>query len=247
MPDFMKSLTQISSALALCVVHLSVLACLDDASLKTLADQEMQYMLQRIPPAFADAVSDQQVSGSMSVSAMQSCQIRWQLQLPAADLADAHALLQADPAKQIMLAAQGYQLPETTGNQADFSLDAASLQPQHRDTLQIAPLGKLRASVELMYAMLTQARADALSTPKPWTSDDQQALKQVCQQHYQADDMTQACDCYAIGLAQKYSYRQVRYNQYLLSNPYAFATGNGAAYKSLDKALHSLCGLQAFK
>lgn len=247
MPGLTKCLTQISSALVLWMVHATVIACLDEQSLKSLADKKMQYMLQRIPPAFADAVADQQVSGSMSVTTTQPCQIHWQLQLPAADLAEAHALLQADPAKQIMLAAQGYQVPETTDNQADFSLDAASLQPLHRDTLQTAPLGKLRASVELMYAMLTQARADAVSTPKPWTGADQQALKQTCQKRYHADDMTQACDCYALGLAQKYSYRQVRYNHYLLTNPYAFATGNGAAYKQLDKALQATCGLQTLK
>jgi hypothetical protein len=234
-----------ASVAVLLMANAAVQACLSEQALKTLADKEMQYMLQRIPPAFADAVADQQIVGNMSLVSTQPCLVHWQLQLPAAEIAEAQALLQADPAKQIMLAAQGYQIPEAAENGADFTVDMPHLQPLHSETLQTAPLGKLRASVELMYAMLTQARADALSTPAPWSSQDQQSLVQACHQRYPNEQMTQACTCYAQGLAEKYSYRQVRYNQYLSTNPYAFATGNGAAYKRLEKSLQATCGLPA--
>lgn len=237
----------VASATMLLIANAAVQACLSEQALKTLADKEMQYMLQRIPPAFADAVADQQIVGNMSLVSTQPCLAHWQLQLPVAEIAEAQALLQADPAKQIMLAAQGYQIPDAAENGADFSVDSSHLQPLHADTLQTASLGKLRASVELMYAMLTQARADAVSTPEPWASQDQQSLVQACQQRYPAEQMNQACACYAQGLAEKYSYRQVRYNQYLSTNPYAFATGNGAAYKRFEKSLLATCGLQALK
>lgn len=218
-------------------------ACLDQQSLQRLADKEMQYLVQRIPPAFGDAVSDQLILQRMDVKDAGSCQVRWQLTLPAADIAEAQALLQADPAKQIMLTAQGYQIPEHTNLEAEFAVDPATLQPLHQEVLQTASLGKLRASVELMYAMLTQARTSGSAKLLPWTQAELQSAQSSCQQQFQVDKSEAACSCYSRGLAEKYSARQVKYNRYLLTNPYAFATGHGADFKQLDKSLQASCGL----
>ena len=221
-----------------------VSACLDQSSLNALADKEMHYFLQRVPPAFADAVSDQLIHGQMTLKATDACQAHWQLTLPAADITEAQALLQAEPAKQIMLAAQGYQIPEQANVEADFAVDPETLQPRHKEVLQTAPLGKLRASVELMYAMLTQARTSGgQSAQTPWTQAELQSVQVSCQQQFRADVSEKACACYTQGLAEKYSARQVKYNRYLMTNPYAFATGNGGDFKQLDKALQSSCGL----
>lgn len=230
------------TTIGLLCYHLSVSACLDAQALNVLADKEMQYMLQRIPPAFADAVADKLIQGQMTTQTPASCQAHWRLSVPAADVAEAQALLQAEPAKQIMLAAQGYQIPEQPILDADFVVDVASLQVKHQETLQTAPLGKLRASVELMYAMLTQARANGQSDAQPWTGADKQVLTADCQQSLNVKAPA-ACQCYVDGLAEKYTARQVRYNRYLSSNPYAFATGNGAEFKQLDKKLQADCGL----
>lgn len=218
-------------------------ACLDQQALQTLANQQMQYLVQRIPPAFGDAVADQLIQQHIDLKDAGTCSVRWQLNLPAADIVEAQALLQADPAKQIMLAAQGYQIPEQSNVEAEFVVDPANLQPMHREILQTAPLGKLRASVELMYAMLTQARTNVSGQPSPWTQAELQAAQSSCQQQFHADKSEAACSCYSRGLAEKYSARQVKYNRYLQSNPYAFATGNGAQFKQLDKSLQASCGL----
>lgn len=247
-------MTKMISTVSLTFVALSSLAfaadgsaCVDDQALQNLAKQEINYMLQRIPPAFADAVSDQQIRGEMTLQDSASCQVHWQLTLPEADIAEAQALLQAEPAKQIMLAAQGYQLPDRPLLEADFSLDASLSQPKHQETLQTAALGKLRATVELMYAMLTQARANGQGNGQAWTMPEKQALQTSCAQQFQADNAALACQCYSDGLADKFSSRQVKYNQYLASNPYAFATGNGASFKQLDKSLQTNCGLTPAK
>jgi len=218
-------------------------ACIDESAMKALADKEMQYMLKRIPPAFVDAVTDGVIQGKMMVVAADTCQVRWQLMLPAGEIAEAQALLQADPAKRIMLSAQGYELPEKPVVTAEFSVDAANVQPRHEDTLQTGPLGKLRASVELMYAMLTQARANEQTSGRPWSAEELQSAQASCQQQFRAPQSAPNCECYVQGLAEKYTLRQVRYNQYLSTNPYAFATGNGASFKRLDKSLKTHCGL----
>lgn len=228
----------------LMIVCTPLWACLDHSSLQALQDKELQYLLQRIPPAFADAVSDKLIQSHMTLQDANDCQVHWQLKLPEADVAEANAILQAEPAKQIMLAAQGYQIPEQSMIAADFKVDQATLKPLHQAELQTAPLGKMRATVELMYAMLTQARTSrGQQPPQPWTQAELQAVQASCKQAYQAADSETACVCYSQGLAEKYSARQVKYNQYLLTNPYAFATGHGGEFKQLEKALQTSCGL----
>ena len=222
-------------------------ACLDSAALARLQDSELQYMVQRIPPAFADALNDGLIRGEMRVDAQAdaTCSIHWQLALPADEIAEAQALLEAEPAKKIMLSAQGYQIPEHTPVTAIFTFNPTTQQPEHKDTLQTAPLGKLRASVELMYAMLTQARANGQSNPQPWSAPELQALQSSCQPLFQVAAEAASCQCYSQGIAAQFTPRQVRYNRYLMTNPYAFATGNGGAFKQLDKALQARCGLSS--
>lgn len=221
-------------------------ACIEASALQKLAEGEMSYMLQRIPPAFADAVADGEIKGSMQIQSAETCQLHWQLTLPAADIEEAQAILQAQPAKQIMLAAQGYEIPAQTSLGALFLLDEKRMQPQPKEVLQTASLGKLRASVELMYAMLTQARADVTGSHPVWTASEIQTLNAHCAEQFVAKkDIQQACACRTQEITARFSARQVRYNQYLLSNPYAFASGNGDGFKQLEKRMQQSCGLGA--
>lgn len=219
-------------------------ACVDTVALEKLASSELNYMLNRIPPAFADAVADGQVQGRMQLEAADTCQVAWQLTLPAADMQEAQAILQAQPAKQIMLAAQGYEIPTQSPVIAVFAVDEKRMQPQAKEILQTAPLGKVRASVELMYAMLTQARADGPNPQVAWTATDMEQLNAQCVTQFASQqEIAQSCSCRTQEIAGRFSARQVRYNQYLASNPYAFATGNGEAFKQLDKQSQQHCGL----
>lgn len=186
--------TLIASSLVFCSP--SVWACLPPSALTALADQEMQYLLQRVPPAFADAVADQIVQGRMTLHDASTCQIGWQMQLPAADVAEAQALLQVDVAKRIMLAAQGYEIPAQTTLTAEFKLAPGSMQIMHNDTLQTAELGKLRASVELMYALLTQARANGLADkPVSWSAAELQTVQAQCGQQFKTAPAGNGCVC----------------------------------------------------
>ena len=231
-------------AVAMWILSVPLHACVEAPALQKLAESEMGYMLQRIPPAFADAVADGQIHGSMQIHSAEACQLHWQLTLPAADIEEAQTILQAQPAKQIMLAAQGYAIPTQTSLDVLFLLDEKRMQPQPKEALQTAPLGKLRASVELMYAMLTQVRADAAGSHPAWTVPETQALNAHCAEQFVAkEDIQQACACRTQEISARFTARQVRYNQYLSSNPYAFASGNGDGFKQLDKRLQQSCGL----
>lgn len=226
---------------AICLTATQAVACVDTHTLQTLNTQEIQSLLQRIPPAFADAVDDGMVTSQLTLEDPENCMLRWQLTLPQADIDAARQLLAAQPAKQIMLAAQGYQLPQTVQQQARFQFDTSTGKPTAADVLQTGALGKLRASVELMYAMLTQARANQPITPPvaPWTTNQQTLANQQCQAN--THETVDRCTCKLAAIAHTVPYRQWRYYQYLNSNPYAFASGQRDTIRTQEQAAKQRC------
>lgn len=134
--------------------------CLNESSLQKIGQNEMSYMLGRIPPAFADAVTDKKITLATTAADQNACQAKLEITLPQEDVTEVNALLERDPAKKIILFSQGYALPDSTKLYATFNVAPNTYEVAHQDTLHTAELGKLRASVEMMYAMLTQARAN---------------------------------------------------------------------------------------
>lgn len=237
------------TTLLLCVVSFTAKAdCLDSSALQKLKNNEIDYMLGRIPPAFGDAVADKQIQFNIHFADANACKVNFEVTLPENDVKEANLLLEADPAKKIVLFSQGYSLPESTTLNAVFTVDPTSLQPSHADVLQSGALGKLRASVEMMYAMLTQKRAAIddknMSQPEPWSTEfrKQQLLK--CQQQFSSTPQSAAgCECQADKIAAIAGERQVRYTEYVDSNPYAQATGASKNFATIKKQIQSDCGL----
>jgi hypothetical protein len=228
-------------------------ACLNPVQLETLQKNELSYMQNRIPPAFAHAVSDQQVTLKITEQQAEPCTAVLVVNVPEAHLKEAQAVLEADPAKNIMLAAQGYAISTTTSLEANFKVVPTSLEIPSAETLQTAALGQLRASVELMYSLITQARAnlpDNAQNATPWSSAYQQANTKRCSEKYtlsSGQDMAVACACQANTLAKHVSERQMEYIDYVRSNPYAVATGSSQYFARLESETLLACGLKAKK
>ena len=217
-------------------------ACLKREQLQSIETKEKEYLLNRIPPAFSDAVQTGLLKMEVGSEQAEECSARLTFSLPGLDLDQARALLDADIAKKIMLNAQGYGLPETTNPSTVFKVDVDKLTPSKSDVLQTSELGKLRASVELMYAMLTQARAalSAGGNAVKWSSTYKQAQVEKCTAR---NTPTQGCVCWAEGLESKASEQQVRYQAYLVSNPYAYATGATQQFNKINTEIAKACGL----
>lgn len=228
-------------------------ACLNPSQLEALQKNELSYMLNRIPPAFAHAVSDQQVTLKVTEQQAEPCTAALVVNVPEAHLKEAQAVLEADPAKSIMLAAQGYAIPNTTALDATFKVVPSNLEIPSAETLQTAKLGQLRASVELMYSLITQARAnlpDNAQNATPWSTAYQQANAKRCSEKYMlssGQDMAGACACQANTLAKHVSERQMEYIDYVRSNPYAVATGSSQYFARLESETLLACGLTAKK
>lgn len=220
-------------------------ACFNDGALNKILSTETAYMLGRIPPAFADAVNDKLISFKMS-DAAEGCGAELQITLPENDVKQAQQLLDRDPAKKIILFSQGYTLPESSLVSAKFNVDAATLQPKHEDILQTGELGKLRASVEMMYAMLTQERAniEANAVNKTaWSSQFKQQFMEKCSKEF-SQSSAQACECQADKISGIATERQISYVDYINSNPYSHGTGAGKSYAILKRDVDASCGLR---
>lgn len=223
-------------------------ACLNDTALQQVAKNELDYMLGRIPPAFADAVADKSVTLKALPTEAETCAAKIEMTVPQQDITTANELLAHDPAKKIILFSQGYTLPETTQLSAVFKLNEKTLEVVHAETLHSAELGKLRASVEMMYAMITQARADV----DPNARNTQAWSKYFTQQHIadckksfsNTSNGDAGCECQVSKLAEAVSEKQMRYVDYLYSNPYALGTGSGKNFAELKRNIDASCGLR---
>lgn len=233
--------------------QLSDAACLNPSQLETLQKNELNYMLNRIPPAFAHAMSDQQITLKVTEQQAEPCTAALVVTVPDAHMKEAQAVLEADPAKSIMLAAQGYAIPTTTPLEAVFKVLPANLEIPAPETLQTSALGQLRASVELMYSLISQARAnlpDDAKNTTPWSTSYQQANVKQCANQYTVQagqNITHACTCQANALAKHVSERQMAYIDYVRANPYAVATGSSQYFARLESQTRLACGLAAKK
>lgn len=226
--------------LAVLNVHVVFAGCLSENQLQQLTEKETSYLSQKIPPAFKHALTDKTVKLVIETVEGPDCQAKLVLTLPQAEIDEANAVLDAQPAKKIMLGAQGYQLPQDMINEAIFTVDASSLAIPNADTLQTAQLGKLRASVELMYSFITQKRAEVSETQintTPWPEALTQRLVIGCSKKQTAT----ACSCVADQYALKIPARKMEYILSNEENPYAMATGANQGFETIKQSIASVC------
>lgn len=228
--------------IGLCVFAIvSQAACLDNEALKNLKQSETDYLSTKIPPAFKHGLEAGEIQLVVSANdSSQACEATLAVTVPNDDIKEASAVLDAQPAKKIMLAAQGYSLPTQTTNQANFSVDASTLKVSDEDILQTSALGKLRASLELMYAFITQKRAEIQpnqQNTKPWSAEIKTAVINSC-----TKKQSQAqCACVADEYAKIIPAKQMEYIQNINTNPYAVATGANQAFDALKKQVQQTC------
>lgn len=233
-------------SLLLLTASFPVLAeCLDSVNLSKLKADQLAYFKVKFPPAFKHAFDDGKVALEYKVTnayAGDACQLDLLITFPEQELNLASSVLDKEPAKKIMLSAQGYALPETNTLHATFNVDRRSQQLPTNTYLQTQPLGRLTMQLELMYAFVTQARVEAIAPndqSQPW--NDQQI--KVAQSKCEALASTAAvdCNCKVEKLSQQIGFRDFEYLDSIQTNPYAFATGAGASLKNIMVPINQAC------
>ena len=238
--------TVVTSALVIIGIAMNQAeACLDNQAIAKLTANEKAYLISRKVATMTDAIEDKLLT--IQVTPIEDlCSVEISYQLPAQDIAEANKLLDSNPAKRIMLAGQGYVLPTQSPLLARAGVNLNPLSIQSKDILQSAELGRNRASVELLYATLAQARAAIDSDSKntePWPAGLIQQEKNLCESQYRSDTNPEACSCKTDAISKKISPRQFSYIKYLQNDPYSLATGALASYNNLSEQINFECKL----
>lgn len=221
-------------------VSISTAACLSDQQLQQLTNNELNYLSQKIPPTFEHAYQQNKISINVVHAENDPCQAQLLVTVPQSDVDEAHAILETQPAKKIMLTAQGYALPIGEVHAATFSVDVDTLKIDEKAFLQTAPLGKLRASLELMYAFLTQKRAEVIPSnlnQSAWPKNIKQQVVNSCSAH----QSLAVCTCLADTYEKKITANQMEYIQYVRANPYALATGANQGFEAIKLTAEAAC------
>jgi len=239
---------------AMCCLSLNnAYACLDNKSIAQLKANEELYLASRNVATMTDAIEDKLLSVDVEQEksevkqAEDACNVTITYTVSSADIDEANQLLSANPAKRIMLAGQGYELPSQTRLIATVGVKPDTLSIQHKDILQSAALGKNRASVELLYATLAQTRAtvspQSINTER-WPASLLDQEISLCESQYTSESNVNGCTCKTDAISKKVSPRQLKYIKYLANDPYSSATGALSSYKELSDQVNFECKLK---
>lgn len=175
------------------------------------------------------------------------CKATMHLELPQRDLDEVNAHLEQNPAKRILLEAQGYHIPDNRIIQSEYFYHLA--EPVTANNASNSGLNELHHNLEYMYQSLAQLRAEVVaeaSNNLPWSAKLRETQEMTCEEslHANAGDLQQACSCRIQNLAAKIAPRQMELIDFILEQPFATATGALISYTELSKNINFQCGLK---
>lgn len=237
-----------STLLSLSLCAAPALACNDPAVLQQLQARESQTLLKNAP-SFRHGWDDGNIKlrFSQGQASTDGCTASMQLELPQADLDEVNAYLEQHPAKRILLGAQGYAIPEQRVITVDYRyrLDGGSVSAHNEGN---KPLSDLHHSIEFMYQLLAQTRAEVnaeSSNSAAWPAALRAEELKRCTQTLKSgrESIETACNCRVDKLATRISARQMELVDFLLNQPYSTATGALIGYTEQSKAINHSCSL----
>lgn len=240
----MKTRLLLAAVLGLLITAPAQADCVD--ALPQVQAQETRQLLQNAP-AFRHGWEDGgiQLRFDESKASAQGCSAQMHLTLPQADLDQVHAYLEQNPAKRILLAAQGYEIPQSNISTVEYhySPTAALAEVEANSNRD---LQALHHSVEFIYQLLTQLRAEVSpgAQAQEWPADRTAAELKACQASYAAeqDNLQQACSCRQAKLSAHVSARQMELVRFLQQQPYSASAL--LSYNDLNKNLMQQCGIR---
>lgn len=222
-------------------------ACGDANLIAEIKTIETNKLLENAP-TFRHAWDDKAIELAFSAAqpSGEQCVATMQISLPQQDLDEVNAHLNENPAKRILLGAQGYTIPENSVNKLEYfyQIEANKVKPNNA---QNQALNSLHSSLEYMYQTLAQQRIvlkkDVKNTIK-WPEASIKSEKAMCMNTLQAPalDLADACSCRIEALSQVLSPRQLELVTFIKDQPYSAATGVLNSYQSASNEINQACG-----
>lgn len=240
-----KKLLQSISVMAFATLSWGAFACDGTQVASQLHSLESSELLKN-PTAFAHGWQDGDITLKFEgLSGAENCTATMQLNLPQRDLDEVNAHLDQNPAKRILLGAQGYQVPDSTVVKLTYQFALENGQVASRNQGNKA-LSDLHSSLEFMYQLLTQLRAEVKAdgqNTSPWPDKTKSQWLTQCQQAFTNNPADAGCACKVENLAKTYTARQMELIEHLQSHPYSATSAALIRFKELDKGINKSCGL----
>ncbi|PPC93160.1 MAG: hypothetical protein CTY33_09140 [Methylotenera sp.] len=198
-------------------------------------------------PAFKHGWEDKTIQLSFSdiKSTSSGCVATLQLTLPQPDLDEVNTDLNANPAKRILLAAQGYEIPQQTVNRVEYHYQIVDGKVSPLTASNHA-LTSLYNNVEYLYQSLSQLRIalkKGIKNTIPWDNNLKQKELEDCKKTYAVavGDLAFACTCRVDNLSRILSPRQIELVHFIESQPYSVASGALNTYAHTSKEINEDC------
>lgn len=183
-----------------------------------------------------------------------ACQATLQITLPQQDINEVNAELDAQPAKRILLGAQGYAVPDNTVSAVEYfyRVENHNVIAQNNDN---QALKALLSSIEYMYQSLAQSRivlAENAANTLAWQDADKKFANDACKSTFNlsatnTSSLDAACACRSEKLSGILSARQMELVIFVQNQPYSAATGALKTFINASKPINETCGLVSKK
>jgi hypothetical protein len=208
---------------------------------------ESQRLLKN-PKAFAHGWQDGEIKLAFEqlASANDACIANMKLTIPQRDLDEVNAHLDQNPAKRILLGAQGYSVPSTTTVTVPYQFALVGEDVLARNEGNKA-LNDLNSSLQFIYQQLTQLRAELANDARnaeDWPATIVSTWKNQCLQEFVLlNEVNTACSCKIDKLSAIYTGRQMELIEDLQSHPYSATSPALIRFREVSKQINTSCAL----
>lgn len=224
-------------------------ACNSQANLNNIYAQESEKLLQNAP-SFKQGWESKTIRLQVSKHGadQENCVANLTLTIPQQDIDEVNAFLAQNPAKRILLAAQGYQVLNDTNTSVDYFYQVHDGEIVDKNKLN-QTLSQFHSSIEYMYQQLAQIRATVPSDSKntiQWSAKTLEDATNTClNTTFFTDNTNSNCACRVKKLTQIISPKQMELINFIETQPYAIAAGALSSYYEHSHAINDACGIKS--
>ncbi len=223
----------------------NALACADSDDMAQLKQIESEKLLSNAP-TFKQAWIEKTISIKFTPKRTidNQCMASFEIQLPQKDIDEATQHLDQNPAKRILLAAQGYAVPDKISIETPFYYQMTNGRAVPSE-LKNTELKSLHNNLEYTYQLLAQLRAnvDEKSVNEtPWSTEEINAAIQTCRDKQSSkSEAVNFCPCRIEQLSKNISAKQMELINYIETQPFSVATGSLNGFQKLSEKVNHEC------
>ena len=223
----------------------NALACADSDDMAQLKQIESEKLLSNAP-TFKQAWIEKTISIKFTPKRTidNQCMASFEIQLPQKDIDEATQHLDQNPAKRILLAAQGYAVPDKISIETPFYYQMTNGRAVPSE-LKNTELKSLHNNLEYTYQLLAQLRAnvDEKSVNETsWSTEEINAAIQTCRDKQSSkSEAVNFCPCRIEQLSKNISAKQMELINYIETQPFSVATGSLNVFQKLSEKVNHEC------